>query len=155
MLAYVRTTDGFLTSMHDLAPEAEGAHRVVFFNPATNVDQVSVLRLVNPGDADAVATMAGVDDNGATPGTVVQLTVPAGSSRELTSVELESGEAEAIESGALGDGKGKWRLRVVSDQPILIMSLLENPTGHLTNLSTATDRAALPEQAVAPPASAR
>ena len=140
VLAYIRTTDGFLTSMHDLVPEAEGAYRVVFFNPAENVNQVSVLRLVNTDDADAQATITGVDDSGATPGTAIGVTVPAGSSRELTSAELESGEAEAIDSGALGDGHGKWRLRVASDQPILVMSLLENPTGHLTNLSTATDR---------------
>ena len=140
VLAYIRTTDGFLTSMHDLVPEAEGAYRVVFFNPAENVNQVSVLRLVNTDDADAQATITGVDDSGATPGTAIGVTVPAGSSRELTSAELESGEAEAIDRGALGDGHGKWRLRVASDQPILVMSLLENPTGHLTNLSTATDR---------------
>ena len=144
VLAYIRTTDGYLTSMHDLVPEAEGAYRVVFFNPAENVNQVSVLRLVNTGDADAQTTITGVDDSGATPGTAVRVAVPAGSSRELTSAELESGEAEAIDNGALGDGHGKWRLRVASDQPILVMSLLENPTGHLTNLSTAPGRGAEP-----------
>ena len=144
VLSYIRTTDGFLTSMHDLVPQENGEHRVVFFNPAKNFNQVSVLRLVNTGDADAVATITGVDDEGAMPGTAVRVAVPAGSSRKLTSAELESGEADAIDSGALGDGDGKWRLRVASDRPILVVSLLENPTGHLTNLSTAPGRGAKP-----------
>ena len=30
------------------------------------------------------------------------------------------------------------RLRVRSDEPIAVMSLLETPTGHLTNISTGT-----------------
>ena len=118
--------------MHDPVPEADGAYRVVFFNPAENVNQVSVLWLVNPGGADAHVTITGVDDNADSPGTRVRTTVPAGSSRRLSSVDLESGDSEAIERGALGDGLGKWRLRVVADQPLTVMSLLENPTGHLT-----------------------
>ena len=142
--AYIRTTDGFLTSMHDLVSETEDGYRVVIFNPAENFNQVSVLWLVNPGDEDAQVTVTGVDDSGATPGTGVRVTVPAGSSRRLTSTELESGESESIDSGALGNGEGKWRLRVESDRPIRVMSLLENPTGHLTNLSTAPGRRAKP-----------
>ena len=149
--AYVRTADGFLTSMHDVAPEADGAHRVVFFNPARNVDQVSVLWLVNPGDAHAQVTITGVDDDAASPGTAVRTTVAAGSSRRLSSADLESGDAEAIDSGALGDGEGKWRLSVESDRPIRVMSLLENPTGHLTNLSTAPGRGAGKDEATGDP----
>ena len=141
--SYVRTRDGFLTSMHDAAPAtAAGVHRVVFFNPARNVDQVSVLWLVNPGDAAAAVAVTGVDDAGASPGTAVRTTVPAGSSRRLTSAELETGVSAAVDDGALGEGVGKWRLRVESDRPIRVMSLLENPTGHLTNLSTAPGRGA-------------
>ena len=40
-------------------------------------------------------------------------------------------------SGGLGDGEGKWRLTVTSEQTIQVMSLLSSPTGHLVNLSTA------------------
>ena len=36
----------------------------------------------------------------------------------------------------LGDGSGKWRLEVESEQSVVAMSLLESPTDHLTNLST-------------------
>ena len=38
---------------------------------------------------------------------------------------------------ALGDGAGRWRLWIESEEPLVVMSLLSSPTGHLTNLSTA------------------
>ena len=138
VLTYMRTSAGFLTSLHDVVPRVAGAHRVVFFNPGSNANQVSRLRLVNPGSQAAAVTIEGIDDHGASPGTVVRLTVPAGASRTLTAAALESGGDDF--SGALGDGAGKWRLRVNSEQAIVVMSLLASPTGHLTNLSTAPDR---------------
>ncbi len=136
VLSYIRTTDGFLTAMHDVAPVAETRHRVAIFNPGSNAAQVSRLRLVNGGDTAAEVTITGVDDRGLSPGDDIQLTLPAGTTRTHTAQELESG-AEGF-TGALGDGAGKWRLAVTSDQPIRVLSLLSSPTGHLTNLSTAT-----------------
>ena len=137
-LSYIRTYDGFLTSMHDTVPVRDGAYEVAIFNPGSNPNQVSGLRLVNPGSEDAEVTITGVDDAGASPGSAVVLTVPAGGSRTILAAELESG-GEGV-SGALGDGVGKWRLRVESEEPIIVMSLLSSPTGHLTNLSTAPDQ---------------
>ena len=136
ILAYIRTDDGFLTSMHDVAPSTEAGHRVVTFNPGNNANQVSSLRLINPGDEAAEVTIMGTDDKGASPGNAVVLSLAEGASRTLTAAELESGEAEGLSEG-LGDGTGKWRLVVTSDQPVQAMSLLSTPTGHLTNLSTA------------------
>ncbi len=136
VLSYVRTADGFVTSMHELAPRAEdGSHRVVFFNPGSNARQVSKLRLVNDGGRAASATIAGVDDGGSDSGTVT-VTVPAGRALTFTSAQLEAGGGGL--SGGLGDGSGKWRLRVESDAPLSVMSLLESPTGHLANVSTGT-----------------
>ena len=133
-LSYIRTTDGFLTAMHDAAPIGDDGHRVATFNPASNVNQVSRLRLINPGDGSAVATVTGLDDAGVSPGDGVQISIPAGGATTLTAEELESG---AGLTGSLGDGRGKWRLAVVSDGDIVTMSLLANlETGHLTNLST-------------------
>ena len=147
VLAYVRTQDGFLTAMHDLAPLSVDVHRVPTFNPASNARQVSVLRLVNPGGADTVVTVRGTDDAGASPGGGVKLSVPAGQSAEFTAAELETGEPAAGRSdqgailrGALGDGAGKWQLAVESEREIVVISLLRSPTGHLTNLSTAPAR---------------
>ena len=137
VLSYVRK-DGFLTNTHDLAPlAADGSHRVVFFNPGRNINQVSRLRLINNGDEAASVTIAGIDDAGSDSGTVT-LTVPAASASTFTSKELEKGEGPL--AGGLGEGGGKWRLRVSSDVPLGVMSLLENRrTGHLANVSTGTE----------------
>ncbi len=37
-------------------------------------------------------------------------------------------------------GAAKWQLNLTADRPIIAMSLLRSPTGHLTNLSTAPGR---------------
>ena len=132
-LAYVRHPDGFLTSMHDVAPERGGTHRVATFNPASNDRQRSMLRVVNLGTEAAGVTVRGIDSAGQSPGTDVSLEIPAGRSATLSAADLESG-GKGLE-GALGDGSVKWRLLVSSEQPILVMSLMESPSGQLTNLS--------------------
>ena len=136
VLSYARTPDGFLTSLHDLAPVAEdGSHRVVFFNPGSNTRQVSKLRLVNDSGTAASARITGIDDQGAGSEAVV-VSVPAGAAFTFTSAELEAGGDRF--AGRLGDGAGKWRLRVAAEAPLVVMSLLESPTGHLANVSTGT-----------------
>ena len=134
---YVRTADGFLTAMNETAPRARSAWRVAFFNPGSNTNQVSVLRLVNRSSGEAEVTIDGTDDLGLRPGTTVHVRVPATDAAELTAAELESGEHAAIASGALGDGTGKWRLRVRSNRVGAVLSLLSSPSGHLTNVSHA------------------
>ena len=148
VLSYVRTADGFLTSMHDLAPVGPGgSQRVVFFNPGS-ARQVSKLRLINDGKRAASVAITGIDDLGNGSERVV-LTVPAGSALTFTSAQLEAGSHGL--SGGLGDGEGKWRLRVRSDEATTVMSLLETISGHLTNVSTSTvDRRRRPPIATAP-----
>ena len=145
VLSYIRTADGFLTSMHDAAPGAGTVRRVAVFNPASNPNQASLLRLVNPGSAAVLVRIGGVDDEGARPGGVVRVTVPAGGSRTLSAPELETGEAEGL-AGRLGDGSGKWTLTVESDAPVAVLSLLESVGGRLTNLSTAPYARPLPDR---------
>ena len=140
VLSYIRTGDGFLTSMHDVVPSAGTRHRVAVFNPGSNRNQESLLRLINPGDQSAEVKITGIDDKGATGTRAVSLSVPGGSSRTVGAWDLESG-AEGLD-GALGDGAGKWQLMIESDSPVAAMSLLRSPTGHLTNLSTAPVRGA-------------
>ena len=132
-MAYVRHGDGFLTSMHDVAAYSNRRHRIPIFNPASNDRQRSLLRLANPSNAVVRVTIAGVDDAGASPGTEVSLDLPPRAARTLTAVELEQGGAGL--TGRLGDGAGKWRLAIDADGPLYAMSLLESPTGHLSNLS--------------------
>ena len=137
VLAYVRTDDGFVTTMHEAVPSRIHSHRAAVFNPASNANQVSSLRLVNPGDEDAEVTITGIDGDGLRT-EEIRVTVPAKASRTLTSQELEAGGSGF--RGSLGDGSGKWQIEIEADREIVAMSLLESPTGHLTNLSTAPVR---------------
>ena len=135
-LAYIRTADGFVTAMHDVAPVSGMEHSVPFFNPGSNTRQVSRLRIFNPGSTNAEVTITGRDDAGDdAPGGTVRFTLPARSARTLTAQALEAGGAGF--NGRLGDGAGKWRLSVTSNVAIQVMSLLASPTGHISNLSTA------------------
>ena len=113
---------------------------MVFFNPGSNPNQVSWLRLTNPGEEAVVVRIEGTDDAGERGEGPVELTLAARASRALSAQALESGVGEGL-SGMLGDGKGKWRLEVNAPQPIRVMSPLSTPTGHLTNLSAAPERA--------------
>ena len=124
VLAYMRTPDGFVTGMNATAPLEDGARDVAIFNPASNVDQVSLLRLVNRSEDEAEATVTGVDDAGASPGSPVLLTLPAGSSCTVDAQQLESGsglacgDEPAVEPGGapdepVGQGGGGRRGPVV------------------------------------------
>lgn len=84
VLAYIRTTDGFLTPMHDTVPPEGTRHRVAVFNPGSNTNQASRLRLVNDGTETAEATVSGVDDDGTPSASTVSVSVPPGTSRTLT-----------------------------------------------------------------------
>ena len=138
--AYVRTTDGFLASIHEVAAGAETAqgmavrYHVPIFNPGDNGAQQSRLRLINTGVEPAEIVISGQDDRGEPPPNgKVRLTLAGGAAHMLTAQELEEGSADI--NGRFGDGAGKWRLTVSADQPIQVMSLMQSPTGHLTNLS--------------------
>lgn len=142
-LAYIRTNDGFLTSMLDVVPRIGHRHRVATFNPASNVNQASRLRVINDSESDATATVVGVDGRGDRSEAV--LTVPAGRALTVDAPTLESGEAPATwpegagVEGALGDGAGKWQLEMTADAPLVVVNLMSTPAGHVTNLSTAPD----------------
>ena len=150
-LAYVRTADGFVTSMHDLVVGFGRRHHVPIFNPASNYRQQSVLRVINvrrregqllegqPNGDESAATIqiVGFDDNGErAPMGDVRLTLMPGEARMITAQELEWG-ADGLD-GLFGDGHGKWHLYVTADKAIQVMNLLRTPEGHLTNLSTST-----------------
>ena len=136
VLAYAHMADGFVASLHDIAPRTEdGSLWIPFFNPGSDRTQASRLRLVNWSGTAAEATITGIDDAGDSPGSAVRVTVPARSAKNYMAWELETGEGAGL-SGALGDGAGKWRLRVSAPVDVEAMSLLSLPTGHIANLST-------------------
>lgn len=141
-LAYARTSDGFLTSLHDLVRgrgDVRRSYRVPIFNPASNRNQRSQLRIVNPTPSVAAVTIAGIDDRGQ-PGPLgeVSFTLPAGHSRTIDAEQLEMGHAEL--TGRLGDGAGKWQLLLEADQPVRVLNLLLSANGNLTNLSSSPQR---------------
>ena len=134
VLAFVRTGDGFLTAMHDvLQRDSQGRLTAWTFNPASNTDRVSWLRLVNAGATAESVSIDGVDDRGNAAGPVT-LTLASGASRTLSAGDLEDG-AQGL-TGALDDGAGKWRLFITAGQSVVGVSLLESASGHWTNLST-------------------
>ena len=138
--AYVRTADGFLATMHSVARTVEVAgetvHRVPIFNPASNRVHVSWLRLANLTGESVDVTIRARDDAGEpAPLGEVRLSIPAHGAQRLSARQLESGSTGL--RGRLGDGAGKWQLSVTADGAIEVMSLLQSPTGHLSNLSTA------------------
>ena len=158
-LSYIRTQDGMLTPMHDIAPLScdsrvlpRGSlirlfcnsgrlfgsyfYPIALFDPANSLVETSRLRLINFGEGDASVHIIGIDDLGKLPGGGVELSIPAGSSREFTSRELESGDEPGV-SGSIGDGTGLWELLVISPAPVGVVNLFESPTGHLINLSAA------------------
>ena len=149
-LAYIRTADGFVTAMHEVAAEAQaGSNRyhVPFLNPGKNRNQVGKLRVINPGNSRETIEITGVDDEGRVSSGTVRLILGNGTARTLTASELENGSPKF--SGRLGAGEGKWRLSVSADRPVMVMSLLELPQGHLTNLSRGQPGVSVP----LPPAS--
>ena len=139
-LAYIRTSDGFLASVHDVVRTVEvggeTVHRVPIFNPGSNRNQVSSLRLVNLTDSGVDVTIRGRDDAGQPApggGGAVRLALPANGARRISAQQLESGAAGF--AGRFGNGTGKWELFVTADGAIEVMSLMQTPTGHLTDLS--------------------
>ena len=168
--AYIRTQDGFLTDMTTSVryggawdcPEGDepcAEWRIPIFNPASNSNQVSRLRLVNNSNADLSLIVSGTRGDGTVnrdaAGRALQVTgiLPAANVRELTAAELETGvgldgklvpqvdaDGTAIPLGMIGPARGKWRLSVRStgladSGQLVIVNLMATPTGHVTNLS--------------------
>ena len=135
--AYIRTTDGFLTSMHQVAEEAgSGSMRyyIPFFNPASNTSLVSLLRIINSGPSSANVEITGVDAQGnSAPGGSVRLTLQGGGARLLSAQQLENGDSGL--TGRLGQGQGKWQLHVSANRSLQVLGLMRTRSGHLSNLS--------------------
>ena len=135
----IRTPDGFVTNLSRSVPGVSNTVRTAYiFNPASNQNQRSFLRIVNTSVNDGTVSIVGVDDIGDSSGTV-SFAIAAGAALETLSLGLEGGDSNNGLTGALGDGTGKWRLSVSADVEIEVMSLLNTPDGFLTNLSSTTN----------------
>ena len=136
VMSLVRTPDGFLTNLSRVTPVSGNTNEVFFFNPASNTNQVSSLRIVNDSNQQGSVTISGIDDNGDdAPGGDVTFNISANSGMSITALDLENGNAQLGLVGALGNGTGKWRLWVTSDVDLKVQGLMNTPSGFLTNLS--------------------
>ena len=119
-------TDGLLTTLHGRVPKRDGMRRLPLFGAT------SLLRLVNPGDETATATIRGVNERGVAGAGEVRATIPPRASRTLSADDLQAGNSAL--DGALGDS-GNWRLAVAANRPVQVAHLLQVPSG-LENAST-------------------
>ena len=125
ILAYVRTADGFVASMHGkVAPAPSGSYEIPTFNPASNRDQASLLRILNPGVWDARGRDHGRRQRGQPQRQTSPRRFPPEVSLTLSAQELESGGGV---TGRLGDGTGKWRLTVTPQRPVQVMAPAGEP----------------------------
>ena len=146
--SFIRTSDGFLTSMHDVLPKVTVGREwygyvTNTFNPASNTNQVSALRFINTSNEQlwGIYTTGGVDDDRL-----------GGSSRMGSPSRMYPYQAANITAQELEDKahpNNKWsekrgKRRVVIHGPendrllehFIVMHIMESPTGHVTNLST-------------------
>ena len=134
-LAYVRTADGFVDSLHGVVPRRSFYHRVTLLAPDIGLPNGSAVRLINSTDAEAEIVAFGIDDNNLLAPGQVAFVLAAGASRTLNARELENGATGL--SGRLGHGTGDWQLLIFTDAAIEAMSLLDAASGPLANLSAA------------------
>ena len=162
--AYVRTRDGFLTAMNGMVPRRYTSAECRFlgddpirsndcrywniplFNPASNVNQASSLRLANnSGEPQRVAIVGYREDGGRNreggDPLVVTGTIPARAAVVMSAQQLETGAGLPLEdaSGRIGPAEGKWDIEVWAGEnaALVVVNLMETSTGHLTNLSDA------------------
>lgn len=131
---YLRTSSGFMTSMNDLVTEKGSRFSVPIFNPGSNLNQVSSLRITNLEKTSQTISVTGIDDAGNTQGPII-FSIGASSTVSVTAEELEQGSVEKGFSQGIGDGSGKWRLNLEANGAISLLNLLTDPNGNISNLS--------------------
>jgi hypothetical protein len=141
VMSYIRTPNGFLNDMHDVVGQktSQTSHTVPVFNPASNTNQVSKLRISNDVNEDITVTISAIDDNGSIMEQTVTATIPALRVLELTAIDLEMGNESKGLSGKFGDGLGKWRLDITTSNSSTVMNMLVAPGGYVSNLSGISD----------------
>ena len=138
VMGLFRTPLGFLNVLHDnLTTVPATTHTASIFNPGSNPNQVSLLRLNNLENVSNTFTITGIDDDGdAADASVDQVVAP------MESVMISSA---SLESDGLGDHDGKWQLNITSTGLSYTQSVLQAPDNFLSNLSTKLDVSDLAE----------
>ena len=105
------------------------------FNPASNANQISYLRVINPSAAAGLVTISGVCDNG-TAQAPVTLTLAAGNAVLLTANDLATG-AKGLSGAFTQCATGKSRLTVTGEfAGMRVQNFLRNVTADGTQINT-------------------
>lgn len=127
------TASGFVLSIQRPAVVLE--RDIVFVNPATNQTLETLLRFTNKSDAVNDITMTAYDDQGVAAAGPVNFSLPPRGGLQLTSREIEQGNAAKGLVGSFGTGVGKWRIKVDPSEPVEVMSLIRSNLPMLSNVS--------------------
>jgi hypothetical protein len=107
-----------LSSASTLSIEA----RLVVANPASNKNQQTFVRFVNPSAESVDVELYGTDDSGiASKSPPVSFTLAAGESKQMTAQDLENGNATKGLESSMCDGAGKWQITARSSKKIKII----------------------------------
>jgi len=136
MMKFMRSTGGFLTNLSGSMLATTTPVEVGFFNPASNPNQLSLLRLVNRTNTSTTITISGIDDYGVQSSGNITLTLAANAAATLQSNDLEKGNTAKGLLNKLGDGYGKWRLQISSTNSVSVMSIIRTSDGMLSNLTS-------------------
>ena len=124
--ALLRTKDGFLSQIQDIAPARNGRLRVPLL-AAGGSD--GLLRLANLSDVDRTATIIGVDDAGRLSDAAMTVEAPARATLDIG--------AAALEAGLGANAEGRWRLAIEPAEAFAAAGFSAGPNGRLSNLSPA------------------
>ncbi|MBO6656089.1 MAG: DUF1588 domain-containing protein [Pseudomonadales bacterium] len=138
VMSLVETTDNLMANISRAVPSSGNVHEVPVFNPASNTERRSSVRVTNETNSQAAITITGYDDAGNSEDTPITFDLPGQEAMDITAQELEAGDAERF-AGAFGDGAGKWRLTITATQSVSVQGTLDNTAGFITNLSRATE----------------
>jgi hypothetical protein len=136
VMSYIRTPDGFLNDMHDVVGTSPSKADVIvpFFNPASNVNQVSRLRIANETSLPNIVIITAGDDTGTSAEEPVSIVIPPFQVAEVTAQDLENGMSKLQSDGMAGNGIGKWKLVISSTGSMTVMNLLQAGR-YVSNLS--------------------
>lgn len=127
---------GLISDLSGLANKrVDSTIDIFFFNPASNLEKQSFLRIYNNTNSAGTVQIAAIDDAGTPGASELTLTLSPNEAASLNAIDLEMGNIEKNLQGALGDGTGKWRLKISSTLDIDAQSLVRISNGNLFNLS--------------------
>lgn len=131
----ILNTAGELPSeINSVVPKFGDYYKINFFNPSSNQDRLSFIRIVNNEQRSGTVQLRAIDDSGMTYEPQTILMAPLTSS-QINASDLENGNAQKGLDLGIGDGDGKWRLTAHSDLDLSIMSLVRIQGGFLQNMS--------------------